>query len=291
MLYDFSILATGAELVKDRAIEVSKLVNDSTNTSGALLEVSQLEYAYGAVKALKSIDLTINDAECVCVVGANGAGKTTLARVIGGVYNSRSGEVLFRGARIPRHTHQMVGIGIASVLEGRRLFAGQTVRVNLELGSYGIRGDSSKEERLAEILSLFPRLAERLNQRAGTLSGGEQQMVAIGRALMANPRLLILDEPSMGLSPKIAGEVFDSLRALKPKGLAILLVEQNAEMAFELADRVYVLQYGQVVKVGSVQEIRELDHIKLSYLGGSPDHLDSIVMDGSIDVVNEPGGV
>ena len=291
MLYDFSILVTGAELVKVWAADVPKPANDSTNTSGALLEVSRLEYAYGAVKAIKSVDLTINDAECVCVIGANGAGKTTLARVIGGVYKSRSGEVLFRGARIPRHTHQMVGIGIASVLEGRRLFAGQTVKVNLELGSYSKRGDSSKEERLEEILSLFPRLGERLNQRTGTLSGGEQQMVAIGRALMANPRLLILDEPSMGLSTKIAGEVFDSLRALKPKGLAILLVEQNAELAFELADRVYVLQYGEVVTVGSVQEIRELDHIKLSYLGGSSDHLDSLVMDGSIDVAVEPDDV
>ena len=288
---DFSILATGAELVKDWATEVPNLTNTSTSTSGALLEVSQLEYSYGAVKALKSIDLIINDAECVCVVGANGAGKTTLARVIGGVYNPRSGEVLFRGARIPRHTHQMVGIGIASVLEGRRLFAGQTVRVNLELGSYGIKIENSKEEKFAEILSLFPRLADRLDQSAGTLSGGEQQMVAIGRALMANPKLLILDEPSMGLSPKIAGEVFDSLRALKPKGLAILLVEQNAELAFELADRVYVLQYGQVVKTGSVQEIRELDHVKQSYLGGSSGHLDSIIMDGSIDVAKESGEV
>ncbi len=232
-----------------------------------LLVATGVAYSYGAIRALNGVDITVGEGEGVCVIGPNGAGKTTLARVLGGMYHPGAGTIVFRGRPIPRHAHQVVRVGIASVLEGRHLFPGQSVRVNLELGAYAA-GRANLAQRLDEVLRLFPKLGQRMSQQAATLSGGEQQMVAIGRALMAEPSLLILDEPSMGLAPKVAGEVFDALGLLKQQGLAILLVEQNAELAFELAERAYVLQYGQIAAAGEVEEVKRLEHVKNSYLGG-----------------------
>jgi branched-chain amino acid transport system ATP-binding protein len=233
-----------------------------------LLEASEVKFSYGAIRALNGVDLEVRRGEAVCVIGPNGAGKTTLARVLGGIYKPKSGTVTFKGVPLPRRSHRVVHTGIASVLEGRRLFPGQSVRVNLEMGAYALPWGESREKRMDEVLELFPKLRQRFNQRTSTLSGGEQQMVAIGRALMAEPVLLILDEPSMGLAPKVSGEVFDVLIALKAKGLAILLVEQNTELAFELAERAYVLQYGAIVALGTVDEIVRIDHVRRSYLGG-----------------------
>ncbi len=233
-----------------------------------LLTASRVSYAYGAIRALRDIDFRIGSGEAVCVIGPNGAGKTTLARVIGGMYPPKSGEVLLEGKPMPRKAHEVVKLGVASVLEGRHLFTEQSVHVNLELGCYGLGiGKAAIEERIETVLGLFPALKERISQRTATMSGGEQQMVAIGRALMSEPRLLILDEPSMGLAPKITGEVFDALATLLTDGLAILVIEQNAPLAFELASRGYLLRQGSVVVEGSIEELSTDDTVRAAYLG------------------------
>src|SRR4051812_18070778 len=233
-----------------------------------LLEARDIAYSYGAISALHGLDLRVDAGEAVCVIGPNGAGKTTLARVVGGLYHPKRGEVLVDGAPLPRHTHDVVGVGVASVLEGRHLFVEQTVLANLELGCFGQKvGKDVVAERLERTLTLFPALRDRIAQRTATMSGGEQQMVAIGRALMSQPRLLILDEPSMGLSPKITGEVFDALHALRREGLSILLVEQNAPLAFELADRGYLMRQGAVVVSGTTDELTHDDVVRSAYLG------------------------
>ena len=182
----------------------------------ALVEVRNVSYRYGPIAAVKDVSLIVRTGEAVCVIGPNGAGKTTLARVVGGLYRPHRGTVLVSGAPLPRRSHQMVSLGIGSVLEGRHLFVEQSVATNLELGCYRSAVDrATVAERLERVLSLFPALRKRANQRTSTMSGGEQQMVAVGRALMAEPKVLILDEPSMGLSPKISGEVFDVLADLR----------------------------------------------------------------------------
>lgn len=232
-----------------------------------LLEASGIHYSYGAIKALHGVDISIYAGEGVCVIGPNGAGKTTLARVLGGVLRLQTGRVVIAGQPLPEKPHRVVLCGVASVLEGRRLFPDQSVQVNLQLGAYARRRGRTVAERLERVFDLFPALAARSGQRASTLSGGEQQMVAIGRALMAEPELLILDEPSMGLAPIVASEVFQAIGRLKATGLSVLLVEQNAALALELAERVYVLQQGSVVANGAVEELRDLDLVRTSYLG------------------------
>ncbi|MEO9198757.1 MAG: ABC transporter ATP-binding protein [Antricoccus sp.] len=237
-------------------------------TSVPLLEASNISYSYGAISALRDVNLTVAAGEAVCVIGPNGAGKTTLSRVVGGLYRPRSGRVLVNGTPLPRRAHEVVSRGVASVLEGRHLFVEQSVIANLELGAY--RSGVSKDvlaERLERTMDLFPVLRVRARQRTSTMSGGEQQMVAIGRALMSDPRLLILDEPSMGLAPKITGEVFDALEQLRASGLSILLIEQNAPLAFDLADRGYLMRQGSVVVSGTVDELQRDDIVRAAYLG------------------------
>jgi branched-chain amino acid transport system ATP-binding protein len=233
-----------------------------------LLEARGVVYRYGAISALRGVDLRVDRGEAVCVIGPNGAGKTTLARVAGGLYRPAEGALLVGGEPLPRRAHEAVARGVGSVLEGRHLFVEQTVRTNLELGCFhGKVPKAAVEERLEKVMDLFPVLRKRAGQLTSTMSGGEQQMVAVGRALMAEPRILILDEPSMGLSPKITGEVFDALAALREGGLSILLIEQNAPLAFELADRGYLLRQGAVVVEGSIEELTNDDVVRSAYLG------------------------
>ena len=233
-----------------------------------LLEARDVRYAYGAISALRGINLRVGTGEAICVIGPNGAGKTTFARVAGGLYSPRKGQILVDGEPMPTRSHEVVNVGVASVLEGRHLFVEQSVLTNLELGCYNSKVDKATlRSRLDKIMTLFPILGDRARQITGTMSGGEQQMVAIGRALMSEPRLLILDEPSMGLSPKITGEVFDALKALRQKGLSILLIEQNAPLAFELADRGYLIRQGSIVVEGTIDELTHDDVVRSAYLG------------------------
>lgn len=241
---------------------------DGDGARTPLFEARKVGYSYGSIGALRDVTLHVSAGETVCVIGPNGAGKTTFARVAGGLYRPRTGEVVIDGAPLPRGAHDAVGLGVASVLEGRHLFVEQSVLTNLELGCY--RQKLSRAEvaaRVEHILSLFPALRDRVNQRTGTMSGGEQQMVAVGRALMSQPRLLILDEPSMGLSPKMADAVFDVLHSLSREGLSILLVEQNAPLAFELADRGYLMRQGAVVVQGTIENLAADDVVRAAYLG------------------------
>jgi branched-chain amino acid transport system ATP-binding protein len=239
-----------------------------TEPTTALLEARAVSYSYGAISALRDVSLRVQPGEAVCVIGPNGAGKTTFARVAGGLYPAKHGSVLLDGRPLPRRSHEVVAAGVASVLEGRHLFVEQSVMTNLQLGCYGSElSKAAIAERVERILTLFPALQPRVHQRTATMSGGEQQMVAIGRALMSEPRLLILDEPSMGLSPKVTGEVFDALHALRRGGLSILLIEQNAPLAFELADRGYLFRQGAVVIEGTIEQLSRDDVVRAAYLG------------------------
>ena len=233
-----------------------------------LLEARDICYSYGAISAITDVSLTVGSGEAVCVIGPNGAGKTTFSRVVGGLYRPKSGEILIDGRPLPRRAYEVVTQGVASVLEGRHVFIEQSVTTNLELGCY--RSGVDKDvvaQRLERTMDLFPVLRKRANQRTSTMSGGEQQMVAIGRALMSEPRLLVLDEPSMGLAPKITGEVFDALERLRSEGLSILLIEQNAPLAFELADRGYLMRQGSIVVGGTIDELEQDDVVRTAYLG------------------------
>jgi branched-chain amino acid transport system ATP-binding protein len=243
-------------------------MSDEPRSGAPLLEVSGVAYSYGAIRAVHDVSLTVDVGEAVCVIGPNGAGKTTLARICGGLYRPAAGLVTIDDERLPRRAADTVSRGIASVLEGRHLFTDQSVKVNLELGAYrnGLSGTELKE-RLERVLTLFPSLAKRRGQRTSTLSGGEQQMVAIGRALLSAPRLLILDEPSMGLSPKIATEVFHALASLQKEGMSMLVIEQNAPLAFELAARGYLMRQGSIVSEGATGELQETDQVRAAYLG------------------------
>jgi branched-chain amino acid transport system ATP-binding protein len=233
----------------------------------ALLKVQGLRAGYGAVEVLRGIDLQVGDGEAVALLGSNGAGKSTLNNVVCGLVRSWSGRIAFGGADLTRaHYREVVRAGLIQVPEGRRIFPNLTVRENLELGAYA-RGRERRAQNLERALGLFPRLRERFAQLAGTLSGGEQQMLAIGRGLMAEPRLLILDEPSLGLSPILVEELFALIRSLRDGGLAVLLVEQNVGQSLEVADRAYVLENGAVRFSGLPSELLGSDELRRAYLG------------------------
>jgi len=233
----------------------------------ALLEVSGLVAGYGAISAVKGISLEVAEGEIVTLIGSNGAGKSTTLRAISGIVKPRTGEVRFQGKRVERMApHQIVRLGISHVPEGRGIFHRLSVRENLLMGAYQ-RSDAGIEADLNHVYSLFPRLKERLGQPGGTLSGGEQQMLAIGRALMARPKLLLLDEPSMGLSPLLVETIFSTITSIREQGSTILLVEQNALMALEIADRAYVLESGSITLKGSGEELGRDYSVRRAYLG------------------------
>ncbi|MDI3316449.1 MAG: ABC transporter ATP-binding protein [Bacillota bacterium] len=239
----------------------------------SLLAVKELEVRYGHVAALRGVDLELGEGEIVAVLGANGAGKTTLLRTISGLVRPVAGEVrLGERTLVARHgglpAHRIVTLGVAHVPEGRQVFATLTVDENLTLGAYSLRRERGRvEANRQRVFQLFPRLAERRGQLAGTLSGGEQQMLAIGRALMADPRILLLDEPSLGLSPLLVKTIFRALQEINAQGVATLLVEQNARAALQLAHRAYVLENGRVALAGPAVELARDDRVRRAYLG------------------------
>ena len=233
-----------------------------------MLEVRDLDVAYGLAPALSGVSLAVGAGELVCVVGPNGAGKTTLINALAGLHRARGGRLTLDGHDLRKlPPHRFCAAGIAIVPEGRRLFARMTVRENLELGSFLPNAKAHRAASLADVLELFPALATRLGSRAGELSGGQQQMVAIARALMARPRLLLLDEPSLGLSPLIVESMFEAIRRINEAGMAVLLVEQNVAMALELAHRAYVLDEGRIVAAGAPGTLASHPEIQRAYLG------------------------
>ncbi|MCU1592986.1 MAG: transporter ATP-binding protein [Frankiales bacterium] len=233
----------------------------------SMLEVRDLRVAYGAIEAIKGISLDVDEGQVVTLIGTNGAGKTTTLRTVSGLLRPVSGEILFDGQRLDTvKAHEIVKQGIAHSPEGRRIFPLMTVEENLELGAYTRKGDSIAKD-VGAVFDRFPRLLERRAQKAGTLSGGEQQMLAIGRALMSSPRLLMLDEPSMGLSPIMIQLIFETIAELKSTGTTILLVEQNASAALALADVGYVLETGRVVLSGPGKELLKDENVRKAYLG------------------------
>jgi branched-chain amino acid transport system ATP-binding protein len=233
----------------------------------ALLEVSDVHVHYGAIEALKGVSITVEEGEVVTLIGSNGAGKSTTLRSISGLTPASSGTITFAGEDITRvPAHEVVGFGIALAPEGRHCFPRMTVRENLDLGAHLRRGPEVMED-LDRIYDLFPRLQERESQKAGTMSGGEQQMLAIGRALMARPRLLMLDEPSMGISPILTQRIYGTIGEINRSGVAILLVEQNANYALEIAKRGYVLETGRVVLANASSKLRDDPEVQRAYLG------------------------
>ena len=233
-----------------------------------MLKVNDINVYYGAIHAIKGVSFEVNDGEIVTLIGANGAGKTTTLQTVSGLLHSRTGSIEFMGENIMGHpAHKLVGKGLAQVPEGRRVFLQMTVEENLEMGAYS-QPKSSVASGLERAYELFPRLSERRRQVAGTLSGGEQQMLAMGRALMSNPKLLMLDEPSMGLAPILVEQIFDIIRSLHKAGTTILLVEQNAQMALSVADRAYVLETGKIVSTGTGAQLLNDESVKKAYLGG-----------------------
>jgi branched-chain amino acid transport system ATP-binding protein len=233
-----------------------------------MLEVNQISVNYGAAPALWDVSLTCGDKELVCVVGPNGAGKTTLINAVAGLHGVKSGTLVYGGRDITRlASHRYCEVGIAIVPEGRRLFTQMTVLENLELGSFIASAKAHRAQRLEQVLALFPVLKVKLHSLAGSLSGGQQQMVAIGRALMAGPSLLLLDEPSLGLAPSIVLDMFAAIRQINDQGTAVLLVEQNVSMALETADRAYVMEEGRIVAEGQAKEMMDRPEIRKAYLG------------------------
>ena len=234
-----------------------------------LLNIENLQVSYGKIKAIKGISLHVNQGEIVTLVGANGAGKTTLLKTISGILSPAEGVINFEGTDLSKiKPYQRVINGICQAPEGRGIFPGMTVRENLEIGKYGrVTAKVEMAEDLDMAYSLFPRLKERQNQAGGTLSGGEQQMLSIGRALMSRPRLLLLDEPSMGLAPKFISAIFNIIQEIKKQGMTILLVEQNAAKALSIADRAYVLETGNITKEGSGKELLNDPDVRAAYLG------------------------
>ena len=232
-----------------------------------ILNVSQLRAGYGAVEVLRGVDLTVNAGETVALLGSNGAGKTTLNGVLSGLVKARSGHVIFEGQDIKGwHARKVLQAGLIHVPEGRKVFPNLSVLENLSLGAF-TRGRERRDANLEKIFGIFPRLRERVKQLAGTLSGGEQQMLAIGRGLMAEPQLLILDEPSLGLSPLLVEEMFTLIGQLKANGLAVLLVEQNVGQSLEIADRAYVMENGAIRFSGKPAELLASDTLRQAYLG------------------------
>ncbi|WP_214411090.1 ABC transporter ATP-binding protein [Sphaerisporangium fuscum] len=232
-----------------------------------LLEVKDIHVHYGKIEALKGVSLEVDQGEVVTLIGANGAGKTTTMRTVSGVRPVTTGSITFAGqdiTKMPGHKRVVAGIGQSP--EGRGVFPGMTVMENLLMGAYSRKGDLSKE--LDEVFELFPRLAERKNQAGGTMSGGEQQMVAIGRALMSKPKVLLLDEPSMGLAPLLVAQIFEIIKEINKRGTTVLLVEQNAVQALQVAHRAYVLETGKVIKSGPAQDLLTDPDVRAAYLGG-----------------------
>ena len=233
-----------------------------------MLAASNLDTFYGKIQALWDVSFTIDETEIVALVGANGAGKTTLLNTISGVLQPAAGKVEFLGSRIEGlQSHAIVELGMSHIPEGRRLFPDMSVLENLEMGAYPKRLWERKQETLAEVYQLFPILKSRQGQRAGTLSGGEQQMVAMGRGLMSRPRLCIIDEPSSGLAPIVVDEIFKIIKGLRDQGIAILLVEQNVQQTLEIADRAYVLENGRVILAGESKKLLQEEIIRKAYLG------------------------
>lgn len=235
-----------------------------------MLKVENLNVHYGVIHALEDVSLTVNDGEIVTLIGANGAGKTTTLHTITGLKKATSGSVTFDGVDLLREeASKIITHGVAHVPEGRHIFIDMTVRENLEMGAYmyGRKQKTLIEERMEDVFQKFPRLKERQNQLAGTFSGGEQQMLAVGRALMADPKIILMDEPSMGLSPLLVQEVFDIIKEVNAQGITILLVEQNAKMALKVADRAYVLETGKIKLSGDAKELLRNDEVKKAYLG------------------------
>ncbi len=235
----------------------------------AMLEVKDLEVYYGVIRALKGISFDVNEGEIVTLIGANGAGKTTTMQSVVGLIPARSGSVMFDGKDISKTPcHKIVHLGMTQVPEGRRIFQELTVYENLLMGAYSIKDQSGFKNDIEAIYTRFPRLAERRNQIAGTLSGGEQQMLAMGRAIMSHPKLLMLDEPSMGLSPLLVDQVFEIIKDINRDGTTILLVEQNAGKSLAISDRAYVLENGKIVLSGTGKELAESELVQKAYLGG-----------------------
>ncbi len=234
----------------------------------AMLEVHDLEVYYGVIQALKGISFEVNEGEIIALIGANGAGKTTTLQTITGLLTPKKGSVIFEGKDITKTpAHKVVKLGMAHVPEGRRVFAQLTVYQNLRMGAYTQTDKQKIEETLEMVYKRFPRLKERRNQLAGTLSGGEQQMLAMGRALMSSPRLIVMDEPSMGLSPILVNEIFDIIQSVSTSGTTVLLVEQNAKKALAIANRAYVLETGKIVQEGEAAVLMDDESIKKAYLG------------------------
>lgn len=233
-----------------------------------MLEVKGLRAGYGEGEVLQGIDLHIGEGEVVCLIGSNGAGKTTTLRTLSGLIRPNAGRVIFNGVDIAgQRASALVATGLAMVPEGRRVFAPLSVMENLEMGAYSVTDPGQRSADLVRVFGLFPRLEERANQPAGTLSGGEQQMLAIGRALMSRPRLLLLDEPSMGLAPMIVAEIFSTIEQLNRSGIAILLAEQNARLALKVSSRGYVLQTGRIVLSDRADALALNDDVRNAYLG------------------------
>ncbi|NNJ05238.1 ABC transporter ATP-binding protein [Streptomyces sp. PKU-MA01144] len=246
--------------------ELEKDAGGAGAVTDTLLELKDVRVFYGAIEAIKGIDLTVRKGEIVALLGGNGAGKTTTLRTISGMLRPRHGEVLLHGERIDGiKSHELVQFGVGHVPEGRRVFARMTVRENLEMGAYRFKSVDSAE--MDRVFTLFPRLAERRSQLAGTLSGGEQQMLAIGRALMGKPELLLLDEPSMGLAPLIVQQIFGIVEEINKQGTTVLLVEQNATQALALANRGYVLETGEIAMSGPSADLLADSRIREAYLG------------------------
>ncbi len=232
-----------------------------------ILKVQDMNVYYGAIHAIKGISFEVNEGEVVTLIGANGAGKTTTLQTISGLLRSKTGSIEFLGENISHvPAHKLVERGLVQVPEGRRIFLQMTVQENLDMGAFTAKGDSSAA--MEQVFEQFPRLKERRKQIAGTLSGGEQQMLAMGRALMSHPKLMMLDEPSMGLSPILVEFIFDIVRELHSNGVTILLVEQNAQMALSVADRAYVMETGTITLSGTGKELAESEAVKKAYLGG-----------------------
>ena len=239
------------------------------NANAKMLEVQDLEVYYGAIHALKGISFSLNKGEIVTLIGANGAGKSTTLNTISGLLRPRTGHIFFQGEEITQTlSEQIVRKGVIQVPEGRKIFATLSVMENMEMGAYSQNNKEKIEKSAQNVFQRFPRLSERRSQLGGTLSGGEQQMLAIARGLMATPNLLLLDEPSMGLSPLLVEQIFSIIRDINDQGVSILLVEQNAQMALSIADRAYVLETGQVVMQGPAQELLHNDMVIEAYLGG-----------------------
>ena len=235
----------------------------------ALLEVNNLEVYYGVIRALKGISFEVNEGEIVSLIGANGAGKTTMMQSVVGIIPKRGGSVIFDGQDITKTPcHKIVKLGMTQVPEGRRIFQELSVYDNLLMGAYSVKDPQRFKEDLEAAFERFPRLAERRKQIAGTLSGGEQQMLAMSRALMSRPKLLMLDEPSMGLAPILVDQIFEIIKELHRNGTTILLVEQNARKALQIADRAYVLETGNITLSGTGAELASSDAVKKAYLGG-----------------------